>query len=955
MKIMKLLSLLLLLALPVVAQAQFNFTTNSGAITITAYTGSGGAVTIPATTNGYPVTSIGAGAFADSGLTNVTIPNSVLSIGDGAFEGCTNLPSVTIPNSVTSIEENVFTACFSLTNITVAAGDPDYSSVNGVLFNQAQTTLIAYPVGLVGGYTIPNNVTSIGIDAFESAERLTSVTIPNSVTGIGDGAFFACDSLTSVTIPNSVTSIGYGAFLACTNLTSAYFLGNAPPDSNAGIFTDAPATVYYLSGTTGWGSTFGGAPAVALTSQAQFTFTTNSGAITITGYTGSGGAVFIPVTINGYPVTGIGDNAFGGASLTSATIPNSVTNIGEFAFEDCFSLTSVMIPNSVTTIGVEAFTDTGLTSVTIPNSVTNLGYYTFQSCPRLTNINVVADNPDYSSANGVLFDQAQATLIEYPGGLDGGYTIPNSVTTIEDSAFNNCLGLTSVTIGNSVTSIGYTAFQHCTSLTSVTIPNSVTNIGEQAFTACSSLTTVTIPNSVTSIGDLAFWACTSLTSAYFLGDAPPDDGTVFSGDPATVYYLAGTTGWGSTFGTVPAVAMTSQAQFTFTTNSGAITITGYSGSGGAVLIPVTINGYPVTGIGEGAFVHYLSLTSVTIPNSITNIGGYAFQSCYSLTNITVVAGNPDYSSVNGVLFDQTQATLIAYPGGLDGGYTIPSSVTTIGDGAFIDCLGLTSVTIPSSVTGGDYAFFGCFSLTNITVMAGNPDYSSVNGVLFDQAQATLIECPEGLHGSYTIPNSVTSIGVEAFENSRLTSVTIPDSVISIGEEVFSDCTNLTSVTIPNSVTSIGVGTFASCLGLTSVTIPNSVTNIGDYAFLTCSNLTSAYFLGNAPPDDGTVFQYCNNATVYYLAGTTGWGSTFGGVPALLWNPQAQVPGVTASQFGFGITGPANTAIVVEACTNLANPVWLPVATNTLGNLGTGTFSDPQTGIYPARYYRFSAP
>ncbi len=126
MKIMKLLSLLLLLALPVVAQAQFTFATNSGAITITGYTGPGGAVIIPATTNGYPVTGIGAGAFANSDLTNVTIPNSVLSIGNGAFNGCTNLPGVTIPNSVTSIGVSAFTACFSLTNITVVAGDPDY-------------------------------------------------------------------------------------------------------------------------------------------------------------------------------------------------------------------------------------------------------------------------------------------------------------------------------------------------------------------------------------------------------------------------------------------------------------------------------------------------------------------------------------------------------------------------------------------------------------------------------------------------------------------------------------------------------------------------------------------------------------------------------------------------------------------------------------------------------------
>jgi hypothetical protein len=627
---------------------------------------------------------------------------------------------VTIPNSVTSIGQNAFLACANLTNITVVAGDPDYSSINGVLFDRTQATLIEYPGGLDGGYTIPN-----------------------SVTAIGEVAFFDCTNLTSVTIPNSVTNIEYAAFRSCFGLTNITAVAGNPDYSsvNGVLFNQAQTTLIEYPG-------------------------------------GLGG---------GY------------------TIPNSVTTIGEPGFADCFHLTSVTIPNSVTSIGQNVFAD----------------------CPSLTNITVMAGDPDYSSVNGVLFDQTQATLIEYPGGLGGGYTIPNSVTTIGVVAFNDCYSLTSVTI----------------------------------------------PDSVTSIGPEAFGGCTNLTSAYFLGNAPPDNGTAFTDDPATVYYLAGTTGWGSTFGGVPVVALTSQTQFTFTTNSGAITITGYTGSGGAVLIPVAINGYPVTGIGEGAFGGSGGVTSVTIPNSVTNIGSYAFQDCFSLTSVT-----------------------------------IPNSVTTIGVEAFADS-GLTSVTIPNSVISiGDYAFASCPSLTNITVVACDLDYSSVNGVLFDQAQATLIAYPGGLGGGYTVPNSVTSIGEGAFFGSDLM----------------------------------------------SITIPNSVTNIGAGAFQACQRLTSAYFLGNAPPDDGSVFAG-DPTTVYYLAGTTGWGSTFGGVPAVLWNPQAQVPGVTAGQFGFGISGPTNATIVVEACTNLVNPVWLPVATNTLSGSGTGTFSDPQAGSYSARYYRFSAP
>jgi hypothetical protein len=250
--------------------------------------------------------------------------------------------------------------------------------------------------------------------------------------------------------------------------------------------------------------------------------------------------------------------------------------------------------------------------------------------------------------------------------------------------------------------------------------------------------------------------------------------------------------------------------------------------------------------------------------------------------------------------------------------TIPNSVTSIGEFAFESCISLMNVTIGNGVTSiGLDAFSECYNLTNFTVNASNPAYSSLNGILFDKAQATLIQFPAGLGGSYLIPNSVTSIG----------------------DNAFSECYSLTSVTIPNSVTSIG-------------------TRFVNYAFADCSRLTSAYFQGNAPPDYGTAFiGYPANdpTTVYYLSGATGWGSTFGVVPAILWNPQANSLGFTGGNFGFNLTGPANAAIVVEACTNLSNPVWLPVATNTFSGSGSSAFSDPQWTNYPARFYRFRSP
>jgi hypothetical protein len=579
--------------------------------------------------------------------------------------------------------------------------------------------------------------------------------------------------------------------------------------------------------------------------RAQFTYTTNGSSVTITGYTGPGGAIVIPNSTNGHTVTGIGTEAFQSPLVTSVAIPTSITNIG-----------------------VEAFV----------------------GCPNLTNISVTTGSSSFSSINGVLFGQDN-TLVEYPEGLpltNGTYTIPYTVTSIGPYAFADCSRLTNMAVVN-VTNIGEYAFTECTDLTSVAVTNTIgtetsidpyafaycsrltnvmvynVNIEDFAFTECTSLTSITIPtpasfsfsyvkptsvgvaaftfcisltnvvigSSVTNIGGLAFAFCTNLTSVYFASNAPSDFGTAFYEDPAaTVYYLPGTTGWGPTFGDAPTVGKTPASEFDYNTLDGSITILQYNGSSSVVVIPSTINGYAVTGIGGGAFEgdspEGTRVTSIAIPNSVTNIEQYAFQNCTSLTNISVDAAN---------LF-----------------------------------------------------------------------YSSLNGVLFDKAQDTIIEYPEGLKNStYIIPDSVTNIGQEAFE----------------------DCTSLTSIVIPGSITSIGA-----------------------YAFSYSYSLTSAYFEGNAPPDLGNAFA-ADHATVYYLPGTTGWGATFGGVPAVLWNPQATAFTTAGGQFGFNLTGPTNATIVVQACTNLANPVWIPVSTNLLTG-GSSSFNDPSWAGYSSRFYRFTA-
>ena len=269
-------------------------------------------------------------------------------------------------------------------------------------------------------------------------------------------------SVTNITIPDYVTSIGDYALNDCDRLTSV---------------------------TVGNGVTSIGVEAF------------------------SGCSSLTSVTI-GNSVTSIGDYAFWGCNfLTSVTIGNSVTDIGHRAFEYCTNLTSVTIPNSVTSIGVEAFSGcSSLTSIIIPDCVTSIGNYAFSRCSNLTSIIVSSDNSTYKSIDDNLYSKDGKFLIQYAiGKTNTSFTIPNSVTSIEDEAFSGCSNLTSVTIPNSVTSIGDEAFRNCSNLTSVTIPNSVTRIGHSAFRR-TDLISITIPDNVTSIGDYAFWGCNFLTS-----------------------------------------------------------------------------------------------------------------------------------------------------------------------------------------------------------------------------------------------------------------------------------------------------------------------------------------------------------------------------------------------------------------------------------------------------------
>lgn len=442
-------------------------------------------------------------------------------------------------------------------------------------------------------------------------------------------------------------------------------------------------------------------------------------------------------------------------TVTYGGITYSVVAIGAHAFHYCPELTSVAIPNTIKSIGEWAFYNcSNLTSVKLPNSIITIGDSAFKSCYGLTSI-----------------------------------IIPNSVITIEDGAFFGCSYLTSLTIGNSVKSIGAAAFGLCGNLERVQLPNSIEKVGEGPFSSCGKLLEINIDDNAA--------YCTI-------------DGVLFNKNRSLIVQCPGAySGKYSIPGSV-------------------LTIGGSAFSGCHSLTAVDIPN-SVTSIRDDAFYYCGSLTALSIPNCVSSIGAQAFMGCAKMeqinipTSIISIGARAFY--LCGASFDFEFPVTLKSIGndafsGCKGTSTIllPKFVEQIGDRAFRFCKGVISVNIGESVTTiGEMAFTGCENMVEINVNENNPYFSSLDGVLFDKARFSLIQCPGGYAGDYSIPNSVKTIVGYAFSNcTALKSVNISDSTIKIGEYAFWNCKNMTSVTIPNSITSIGQCAFGECQALETI-------------------------------------------------------------------------------------------------------------------------------------------
>lgn len=722
----------------------------------------------------------------DSEVVNLVIPPEidgypVTAVADWELSNLNSMESVVIPASVLNLGEYAFSYCPKLKSITVDPENPSYTSENGILYNKEKTVLMRC-VNDLEKLELSADVTEIYIYAFYDRDMLAEFSVDenNEVYKSYDGMIFSHDltelrfcpaAKKTAVLPAQTKSVGDEAFKQYCALES---------------------------------------------------ITVDEGNETYAGYDG----MLFDKELTRLIVCP--------SAKTSASIPESVTDIDEYAFYYCEKLESIAVAE-----GNENYADCdgmlfdkeltelivcpmAKTSANIPESTEFLSDGVFSKCYSLISITADENNRYFSSYDGMLMNKDKSEAVYCPQGKTA-VTVPSCVRAVAEGAFYSHYYLESVIIENGMEEIPDGMFGECSSLKSVTLPESVVSIGDYAFSYCESLTEFTLPDGLKEISPDVFSGCYAL-EAFRVSDSNP-------------YYTA---------------------ESGILLNKDKTEIVLFPAGKKSVTIPQS-----VTAIGDGAFAHCDSLTAVDIPDGVTYIGSEAFRWCYSLADIKLpdsiryigqaafwdTAYDNEANYTDGVLYIGNH--LVSTDRGPSGIYEIKDGTVCIGEYAFQSCSALTGVFIPKSVAHvSAWAFQSCYSFADIEVDAENPYYSSDDGILFNKDKTELICLPRkhkitgNLKNVYDIPDTVTKIGEYAFDNCLINTINIPSGVSDIGEYAFSNCTWLAESVIPDGIKTVRRSTYAGCYNLESVTIPKSAEAIEYNAFDRCPNLKSVIYKGS---------------------------------------------------------------------------------------------------------------
>ena len=825
------------------ASAQETYTTDDFTYTlideyskvqILSYIGSDTDVVIPDRIDNKKVTSIADSAFREKSITSVVFGQYVESIGNNAFYSCQSLNKLDFSkSSVKTIGNCAFMIDKSLESIEF----PDsLESIGPYAFS-------CYSYGTYGSYYASNlksvkfgsGLKTVDEYAFYKNEKLETIEFAgNNLTSIGNNAFSSCSALTELNLSGNKTIIRANAFSYDTSLKSVTI--------SSGVNRLCDYAFYKCTALT--------------------TVELGEGLETMEG------SVFRYCS-----------------SLEKVSFPESLVNIYGNTFDSCSKLDNVKIPNNLTYIDGYVFSNcSSLKNVSIGSSCKSVSTTAFLNSYSIDKITVAEDNKNFTSVDGVLYNNDKTTLVLYPKNRAGEFVVPDTVTSIADYAFDNAPKLTKVTIGENVKSVGTGAFRNCNSLETVIFKDSDTvqkTIGDYAFNNCPALTEVDFGNAVKSIGNYAFMVDKLLESIEF-----PDS-------LESIGYCAFSCYRGGTYSTYVASNLKS-VKF----GSGLKTIGNYAFYGNRSLETVQFSGKNLTSIGEDAFRDCMALTKLNLTGNDAVICARAFCNNDALKEVTLSGvktigynafGGDDALKSADLGEDLISIDSYAFQScsNLET-VTLPESLTTINNDAFRDCSKLASIEIPNKVTKlNDNTFANCTSLKNVSIGSGcasisstaflnsnaiekitvagdNANYSSVDGALLNKEKTSIVLYPKSKSGEFVIPDTVTSIADYAFDNApKLTKVTIGENVKSVGTGAFRNCNSLETVIFKDSDTvqkTIGDYAFNNCPALTEVDFGNAVKSIGNYAFMVDKLLESIEF-----PDSLESIGYC--AFSCYRGGT----------------------------------------------------------------------------------------